>query len=185
MNEKISCKQVKAILPFYIKGTVNPFISDLIEEHLEECESCKKLYLKLLDEYNKNYIPDISDIEINISSARPELDENIYSTNEYQSFKKKLSAYFDSELGDKEQIKMKKITISNPLARRDFENMFRCKQLLHSSFEKTKNSFNNDFSKNIINKISEKPHLKRNPVWEISWGIFFITILVSLFIYLK
>ena len=184
-EKKISCKQVKAILPFYIKGTVNPFISDLIEEHLEECENCKKLYLKLLDEYNKSFIPDMENIEINISLSNDNQNNVIYATNEYQNFKKKLSAYFDSELGDKDQIKMKKITISNPLARKDFEKMFRCKQLLHSSFEKTKNNFNSDFSKNIIKKISEKPHFKRYPVWEISWGIFFITILVSLFIYLK
>lgn len=184
MNEKMSCKQVKALLPFYIKGTVNPFISDLIEEHLENCESCKKLYLKLLDEYNKSLMPDFNDMEINISSPSG-YDETIYTTSEYQNFKKKLSAYFDSELGSKDQIKMKKLTISNPLARRDFENMFRCKQLLHSSFEKTKNSFNGDFSKNIIRKLSDKTEINKTLTLKISFGLIFIAVILSLLLYIR
>lgn len=155
-DKKISCKQVKSILPYYIKGSINPYLADLIDEHLETCENCKKLYIKLLDEYNKSFMPDLDGIEIDIAPVAEDIDEEVYSTNEYQIFKKKLSAYFDSELDNKEQIQMKKLTISNPLARRDFENLFRFKRLLHLSFEKTMNNFNKDFSSNVIKQLSGK-----------------------------
>ena len=155
-DNKISCKQVKSILPFYIKGTINPYLADLVEEHLDMCENCKKLYMKLLDEYNKNFISDFDEIEIDISTENSEDNEEIFATNEYKIFKSKLSAYFDSELDNKEQIQMKKLTISNPLARRDFENLFRFKQLLHLSFEKTMSNFNKDFSSNVIKQLSGK-----------------------------
>ena len=184
-NKKISCKQVKSILPFYIKGTVNQFIADLVEEHLETCENCKKLYIKLLDEYNKSFLSDLEDIEIDISTPESKFDTEIYVTNEYQTFKKKLSAYFDSELDNKEQIRMKKLTISNPLARRDFEQMFRFKRLLHSSFEKTKSNFKKDFSVAIMKKISEKPVLNRNPAVIISLGIAFLTLAITFLLHYK
>ena len=100
-------------------------------------------------------------------------------------FKKKLSAYFDSELDNKEQIQMKKLTISNPLARKDFEQMFRFKQLLHSSFEKTKNNFKKDFTGNVMKKIYEKPILKRNLAIEISLGMIFAALSAIFLLYLK
>lgn len=186
MNDrKISCKQVKSILPFFIKGTVNPFISELIEEHLAECESCKKLYLKLLDEYEKSLVPNFDDIEIEITAPELQANDEIYATGEYQAFKKKLSAYFDSELGDKEQIKMKKLTISNPLARRDFENLYRFKQLLHSSFEKTKNGFKKDFSSLVMKKLAVKPVINKNLTLEISFGLIFAAAAVTALLHFK
>lgn len=184
-NKKISCKQIKSILPFYIKGSINPYLADLIEEHLETCESCKKLYMKLLDEYNKSFFPDLEDIEIDISTQPTAENQEIYATNEYQIFKTKLSAYFDSELDNKEQIQMKKLTISNPLARKDFENMFKFKQLLHSSFEKTMNNFNKNFSSQVIKKIVDKPIIKRNLATEISLGLIFATVAIMIFLYFK
>ena len=41
------------------------------------------------------------------------------------------------KLDDFQNIKIKKIAISNPLARQDLENIYTFKKLLHNSFEKT------------------------------------------------
>ena len=67
-----------------------------------------------------------------------------------EDFKSNLSAYVDNELNSIDSIKIKKIAISNPLARQDLENIYTFKKLLHSSFEKTKNELKNDYSKTTI-----------------------------------
>ena len=76
--------------------------------------------------------------------------ENPYATKQYEDFKSNLSAYVDNELNSIDSIKIKKIAISNPLARQDLENIYTFKKLLHSSFEKTKNELKNDYSKTTI-----------------------------------
>lgn len=146
MIKKISCKQVQAIMPFYLRGSVNPLLCDIIEEHLENCDKCKDYYL--------NAIENISTIN-NITNSIPVAQnfEQEFKTKEYKNFKQKLSAYLDSELEDNENIKIKKMTISNPLARKDLEDMYSFKRLLHSSFSRTKENCNFDFSKEIMKKI--------------------------------
>ena len=119
MRQKISCKQVQAILSFYIKGRVSPALNEIIEEHLNSCPKCKNLYLKMFENSdNTDYVKADNDTDF-----WDEIDKEKYSTREYENFKQKLSAYFDSELEDNETIKIKKMTISNPLARKDLENM--------------------------------------------------------------
>lgn len=150
MQKKITCKQVQAILPFYLKGRVNPALTELIEEHLATCKHCKELYLKAFDEYN-----DFACIEAEVE-AQEEISEERFATKEYADFKRKLSAYLDSELEDNENIRIKKMTISNPLARKDLEDMYQFKRLLHSSFARTKENCKYDFSKIILKKLGEQ-----------------------------
>lgn len=148
MNNKITCKQVQAILPFYLKGRVNPALTEIIEEHLAQCPECKELYLRAIENNEDySYISSTIDEEENF--------EDKFNTKEYTEFKQKLSAYLDSELENKENIRIKKLTISNPLARKDLEDMYLFKRLLHSSFERTKDSCKFDFSKNIIKRLNE------------------------------
>lgn len=148
MVKKISCKQVQAIMPFYLKGSVNPVLCEIIEEHLENCDKCKEYYLNAIENFTS--INNLAD-----NSVLPSNFEQNFKTNEYKNFKQKLSAYLDSELEDNENIKIKKMTISNPLARKDLEDMYSFKRLLHSSFSRTKDNCNFDFSKEIIKKISD------------------------------
>ena len=61
--------------------------------------------------------------------------ENPYITKQYKDFRSNLSAYVDNELDNQDSIKIKKIAISNPLARQDLENIYTFKRLLHSSFQ--------------------------------------------------
>lgn len=148
MQKKITCKQVEAILPFYLKGRVNPALTEIIEEHLAVCKHCKDLYLKAFEEYNS-----FACIE---ADTPGESVEEKFATKEYADFKRKLSAYLDSELEDNESIRIKKMTISNPLARKDLEDMYQFKRLLHSSFERTKENCKHDFSKIILKKLGEQ-----------------------------
>lgn len=172
MLRKINCRQVQAIMPFYLKGKVNPVLSTLIEEHLSECKKCKDLYLKAIDEKNKfDYI--------DVESTSP---EEQFATKEYANFKLKLSAYLDSELEDSENIKIKKMTITNPLARKDLESMYRFKRLLHSSFERTLENFKLDFSQNVMKRLFNKHTNPNNYILKLASGFLFIYAIIAMYV---
>lgn len=175
MNKKITCKQIQAILPFYLKGRVNPALTELIEEHLATCKHCKELYLKAFDEYN-----DFSFIDTEPEPIEIEDSDERFVTKEYANFKKKLSAYLDSELEDSETIKIKKMTISNPLARKDLEDMYLFKRLLHSSFERTKENCKHDFSKLIVKRLDDQNFYQTDYFMKIGAILLFISAVLSI-----
>ena len=51
--------------------------------------------------------------------------------------------------GEWKNIKIKKIAISNPLARKDLEDFYTFKQLLNSSFNKTKSEMKTEKNQNL------------------------------------
>ncbi len=138
MQYNLSCEQVTALLTFYVEDKLSAKLSNYVKEHLDKCPECREKFYQLqsiLQRFNE-----IQNEEI----------ENPYVTKQYEDFKSNLSAYVDNELDDLENIKIKKIAISNPLARQDLENIYTFKKLLHSSFEKTKNELKTDYSKSIV-----------------------------------
>lgn len=173
MKNKITCKQIQAILPFYLKGRVNPALTEIIEEHLAICPHCKELYLKAFDEYN-----DFAFIDVEPDTE--DEDNERFATKEYANFKKKLSAYLDSELEDNETIRIKKMTISNPLARKDLEDMYLFKRLLHSSFERTKENCKHDFSKLIVKKLDDQNFYQTDYFMKIGAILLFISAILSI-----
>ncbi len=142
-NHQLSCEQVVALLNFYVEEKLSSKLSEYVKEHLQNCPSCMNKYLQLKNMLNKYVKIDNNEIE------------NQYITKQYEDFKLNLSAYIDNELNDFENIKIKKIAISNPLARQDLENIYTFKKMLLSSYEKTKNDLKSDFSKNIIFQIHQ------------------------------
>jgi len=178
MKNKITCKQIQAILPFYLKGRVNPALTEVIEEHLASCKHCKELYLKAFEEYNE-----FSFIDAEIEPSVIQENDERFITKEYANFKKKLSAYVDSELEDSETIKIKKMTISNPLARRDLEDMYLFKRLLHSSFERTKENCKHDFSKLIIKNLDDQSFYQTDYFVKIGAILLFISAVLSISIF--
>ncbi len=172
MQRKITCKQVEAILPFYLKGRVNPALTEIIEEHLANCKHCKELYLKAFDECN-----DFAYIEAEVQEP---VGEERFATKEYADFKRKLSAYMDSELEDNENIRIKKMTISNPLARKDLENMYQFKRLLHSSFARTKENCKYDFSKIILKKLGEQNVSQADFFMQVATILLFLSAVLSI-----
>ena len=138
MNNQLTCEQVTALLNFYIEDTLSSKLKECVRRHLENCPECMEKFISMQNIMNK--FIEIQNKEI----------ENPYATKQYEDFKSNLSAYVDNELNSIDSIKIKKIAISNPLARQDLENIYTFKKLLHSSFEKTKNELKNDYSKTTI-----------------------------------
>ncbi len=150
MQYQLTCDQVSALLNFYVEDKLSTKLSEYVRQHLENCPSCMEKYLQMKNMLNK--FIDIQNEEL----------ENPYATKQYEDFKANLSAYVDNELNNFESIKIKKIAISNPLARQDLENIYTFKKLIHSSFEKTKTDFKYDYSKNIICQLqNENPEGKK------------------------
>lgn len=145
--QELKCSQVLSLLTYYVEGKLSEPMSRSIEYHLNTCAECRKKYVKL-----KQILNNFSDIKNKIESD-DNVEESVYNTPQYQSFKNMLSAYVDNELTDGENLRMKKIAIANPLARRDLENVYAFKQLLQSAFEKTKSDMRFDFVKNTLSQL--------------------------------
>lgn len=143
MNYGLSCEQVSALINFYAEGSLSEALKKYVENHIENCPKCKEKFLKI-----QAIISGYSNSEEHDNDI-----ENRYNNESYENFKSNLSAYIDNELDNKENIKIKKLTISNPLARQDLEDMYTFKKVLHDSYYKTKNDLKNDYSKQIICRI--------------------------------
>lgn len=175
MHNQLTCDQVSALMSFYLEDKLSAKLSEFVKKHLENCPECMEKYMQMKNIMNK--FIDIQNEEI----------ENPYITKQYEDFKSNLSAYVDNELDDTDSIKIKKIAISNPLARQDLENIYTFKKLLHDSFERTKNEFKNDYSKIIINKLQEQTlnENKIDPFIKLTAAFFtMITLIVAGIIYI-
>ena len=147
MQNELTCSQVIALVNFYIEDKLTPKLRGLVDAHLQHCENCRKLYYGAADTLNKfqNNIP---------------TNYTKYETPQYFEFIGKLSAYIDNELDEHDSVKMKKIAITNPLARQDLENMYTFKRLMHNSFNRTKSEWKNDYVKLIMKELGKEPVLK-------------------------
>lgn len=162
MNNRLTCEQVSALLNFYIEDSLSSKLKEYVRQHLENCPECMEKFISMQNMINK--FMEIENEEI----------ENPYITKQYKDFKSNLSAYVDNELDNQDSIKIKKIAISNPLARQDLENIYTFKRLLHSSFQKTKNEMKNDYSKFTLNMLKhENPAEKRvDPFYKLTVAFF-------------
>ena len=147
MKKELTCEQVGAIITFYMEGRLSNSLKKAVKHHLEICPECREKYEALQKMVQK--FSDTNGSELTNSEVQDE-----YKKKLYEEFKANLSAYVDNELDDKENIRIRKITISNPIARRDLEEMYAFKKLLYTSFEKTKNDVRFDFSGNIMTQMN-------------------------------
>ena len=146
MQKELTCAQVSALITYYLEDKLNYPLKEYVEQHLSTCKKCNEKYQKLLkinDKFSKNN--NETDYEIQ--------DNNYHTKQRHEDFRLNLSAYVDNELSDEENIRIKKIAITNPTARKDLEEFYTFKKLLHSSFDKTKNELKHDYSGNIIGRI--------------------------------
>lgn len=136
---ELTCNQVILLMNFYLEDKITPQMKYSIEKHLEICPKCRKIYEKYKNE-NKNFE----------NSTIP----NEIHNRQFNEFKEKLSAYVDNELDERENLKIKKMTITNSIARKNLENMYSLKRYLHNSFEKTRDEIKTDYVKNIMPKLT-------------------------------
>ena len=147
MQRELTCEQVGAIITFYLEGRLSTPLQKAVKHHLAICPECNAKFEELkrmVDRFKKN----------NCTNTLNDNTQENFKQKQYAEFKSNLSAYIDNELDDKENIRIKKITISNPIARKDLEDMYAFKRLLHNSFEKTKSDVRYDFSKNILTQMN-------------------------------
>lgn len=139
MDINLNCNQVEALINFYIEGKLAPSLKSEMDEHISKCSKCRQKIEQLknvLSQYeSKNY--------------------KTQNENLSHEFISKLSAYIDNELDTTDNVKIKKITISNPSARKRLESMYSYQKLMHSVFEKTKNNTKFDYSKNIVSALNK------------------------------
>ena len=94
-------------------------------------------------------------------------------------FQNNLSAYVDNELPPEENIKIKKFTINNKIARKELENTYSIRKLMNDSFQKTKSESRQDFSKNVMKQLdmSSDASLGFHPLLKVAIA-FVLTVLV-------
>lgn len=170
MTNELTCNQVIALMSFYVEDKLNSRLKEYVDEHLRHCPGCREVYMQ--SKKIANHI-------MSLTNYNDQTDS--YHTKQYEDFKNNLSAYIDNELTENESVRIKKIAITNPLARKDLEDMYTFKKLLHSSFEKTRTEWKNDYSKLIINKLNHSPEkIQIDPFYKLL-GAF--TALISLIIF--
>lgn len=173
MNKELTCQQVSALINFYIEGKLNPRLREYINLHIEKCPACKKKIeelKKILAKYKNN-----NDAKIKQNAEEKLPEESIH----------KISAYIDNELNSSENIKIKKLTISNPIARKELENMYKFRKIIHTAYEKTKNETHFDYSKLILSNMRDTNDYSTSYFYKLA-GLFviLITAIIGGFIYL-
>lgn len=146
MQKELTCAQVSALIRYYAEDKLNYPLKEYVEYHLSVCKKCNEKYKKLIKITN-SYPSHQGELSYEAES------ENNHTQQRYEDFRSNLSAYVDNELSDEENIRIKKIAITNPAARKDLEEFYTYKKLLHTSFDKTKNELKHDYSGNIIDRI--------------------------------
>lgn len=173
MKNNLACSQVMALLSFYIDGKTNYQVTNFVQSHLCKCKSCYAKYEALAKVF-RNF----QDVKMKIDEIKP---QNITPISSYsESFKEKMSAYLDSELSDDETIRFKKYAIANQPVRNELEGMYKVKNALNNSFEKTKNDFKDDFSKDIIIKLDMQDAIQmQEPILKIASIFIFLMVFCS------
>lgn len=172
MNKDLTCSQVSALINFYITGQLNRRLKEYVDLHLEKCPVCRKKILELQKIFAKY-------------NGIKENDQNEEKEEVKTEFINNLSAYMDNELNQNENIKMKKMTISNPSARKELETMYKFRRIINSAYEKTKNDSKFDYSRDILSKIQDSGEYTTNYFYKLA-GLFVIvvTAIIAGFIYL-
>ncbi len=171
MKKDLTCNQVSALINFYIEGKLNQRLREYINLHIQKCPVCRKKIQELTKILN-NY------------KQQKNTKENQEEPLNFE-FINNLSAYMDNELSSSDNIKIKKMTISNPSARKKLETMYKFKKVVHSAYEKTKNDSKFDYSKDIITQLQDTPDYTTTYFYKLA-AIFFIIVstIIGGFIYL-
>ena len=174
MKDNLACSQVIALLSYYIDGKTNYQVTNFIQSHLCKCKSCREKYVVMAKVFN-----DFNTAKSQIDEIEPPKTMPISSYGE--SFKEKMSAYLDSELSDDEILRFKKYAIANPPVRGELEGMYKVKNALNNSFEKTKSEFKDDFSKDIIVKLDMQEAIQmQEPILKIASIFIFLFVFCSI-----
>ena len=141
MNKRLSCNQVSALLNFYLEDKLNSTLKEHIEQHLEKCPKCQQKIEQL-----KSALKEIFLVRQNNEIKNKKSDLKTLNN---------LSAYMDNELNNNENIRIKKMAISNSKVRKELETLYKFQKAIHSAYERTKNDSKFDYSKNVLAKLQD------------------------------
>lgn len=177
--DNLTCSQVIALLSFYMDGNTSRQVTDFIQAHLCSCKSCRDKYI-LMAKISEEFI----DAKEQIDSVKSE--KTVLSSAYNDNFKEKMSAYLDSELSDEESLKFKKYAIANLPIRYELEDMYKVKNALNNSVERTKNDFKDDFTKDIIVKLDIKDAVNmQEPLLKVASIFIFLFVFASIWLIVK
>ncbi len=170
MDKNLTCNQVSALINFYIEGKLNPRLKEYVDLHIKKCPACRKKIIelqKILKTF-KNF------------NSQETIEQPIHP-----EFKKNLSAYVDNELNTSENIRIKKMAISNPSARKELETMYKFQKFIQGAYEKTKNDAKFDYSKTVLTEIQDSEEYATTYFYKLA-AVFVILLIgiITGFIYL-
>ena len=143
---KLTCAQMDVLISFYIDGDLSSALKKQVEEHINECPTCRAKF----DIINSM----LNDIKETVEVEERSQTGSVNTTSlQYRVFKNNLSAYIDNELNTEENLKIKKFAINNKNARRELEDSYNIRRLMNDSFKKTKANAKKDFSKNVLRQL--------------------------------
>ena len=146
---KITCSQMDVLISFYVEGELSPSLKSQVEEHMKNCKVCKAKY-----DIIKSMITDLKNVfDAETAEDALQATSGKVVSQQYHLFKDNLSAYLDNELTNDENIKIKKFTINNKIARKELEDSYNIRRLMNESFNKSKSDTRQDFSKNVIKQL--------------------------------
>jgi len=178
----LTCSQMDVLISFYIEGDLSINLKKQVEEHMKNCATCRAKYdiIKSMIEDIKLSISENKNINTNNDIN---LQTKIFSP-QYKIFKNNLSAYIDNELSSDENIKIKKFTINNTLARQELQDNYNIRRLMNTSFKKTETETKHDFSRNIIKQLEleDELNLDIHPVIKILLCFTILVLVVTSFI---
>lgn len=146
---KLTCAQMDVLITFYIDKELSDTLKSQVEEHLKKCPTCRAKYdivKSMINELKKTY-------KESTKSLKTEQEKSYKTTQQFKIFKNNLSAYLDNELSNEESLKIKKFTINNLQARKELENNYNIRKLMHDSFKKNEAEAKRDFSKQVLKQL--------------------------------
>lgn len=173
-NRKLSCEQVMALMSFYVENKLSEHLAKCVKEHLDSCPQCSESFQNFQTMLGKYF-----ESENSQTASSVELELSPFQNKQYDEFKKYVSEYLDNELDDNQNIRIKKIAITNPLARQELESMYNFKKILHLSFDRTKNEIREDFSKGIMSLLQhDRSFIRIDSFFKLSASFVFVILAI-------
>lgn len=152
MTNKQVCKRIASILSLYIDNKVSETQKKCIEEHLAECDECKKKYL-----YLKSLIKDLkASYKQVLELAIKKQEKKQFSIREHEKFMENLSPYVDNELDTGECFEFRKYLMKSQNAQKELKNLYFLQKVMRRSFDTAQYGLKQDISKEVINSIKEE-----------------------------
>lgn len=149
MDNTSFCKKVSSFLSLYIDNQLSFQEQAFVEDHLANCEECRKKYI-----YLKSLIKDLkSSYKLVLETEKKKQKRKIFSIREHENFEKQLYPYIDNELSAQECYNFRKYVSQSQSAQQQLKNVYIIQKELRKLYNIKQNDLKKDFSQRIINEL--------------------------------